>query len=109
MEVEVCYAERDRVWRVTVALAPGATIAEAIERSRIATSLTHDVDGLDVAVFGRRATRATLLVDGDRVELLRPLVVDPKEARRRRAAKKRHAKSAPSVTGSTAKPGPAAC
>jgi putative ubiquitin-RnfH superfamily antitoxin RatB of RatAB toxin-antitoxin module len=44
---------------------------------------------LSFAVFGRRATTATPLHDGDRVELLRPLLVDPKEARHRRVAKKR--------------------
>ena len=38
-----------------------------------------------MAVFGRRVSDATILHDGDRLELLRALVIDPKQARRRRA------------------------
>ena len=41
------------------------------------------------AVFGVLADRSTVLREGDRVELLRPLQVDPKEARRRRALRQR--------------------
>lgn len=87
MRIEVCYAEPDRVLRRFVSLAPGATVAEALRRADVA-SWPLDLDRLGLAVFGRRATMDTVLEDHDRVELLRPLIVDPKEARRRRAAKK---------------------
>lgn len=40
-----------------------------------------------VAVFGERATHDRRLADGDRIEMLRPLVADPKDSRRRRAAR----------------------
>ena len=47
------------------------------------------LDGIDgYAVFGRRVAADAPLRDGDRVELLRPLRMDPKEARRRRAARR---------------------
>ena len=45
-------------------------------------------DALGLAVFGRAVALDALLDDGDRVEVLRPLTVDPKEARRRRARKR---------------------
>ena len=48
----------------------------------------NDADCAGVAVFGLRATPGQRLVDGDRVEVLRVLQADPKEARRRRAARR---------------------
>ena len=59
-----------------------STIADALEASGF------DQTGVDgYAVFGERARIDDVLREGDRVELLRPLQVDPKEARRRRALK----------------------
>ena len=46
------------------------------------------VDVAGVAIFGERVERDARLHDGDRVELLRPLLIDPKDARRRRARPK---------------------
>ncbi len=88
MDVEVCYATRTEATRVVVELDDGATVGEAVARSGIVARLGLDPETLAFAVFGRRATPQTRLRDRDRVELLRPLVVDPMEARRRRAAKK---------------------
>jgi len=70
--------------RVALELPDGARVADALRRS-----------GLDapelagIAVYGERVALDTLLHDGDRVELLRPLSVDPKQARRRRALAQR--------------------
>ena len=91
MKVEVCYAEADRATRIALTLAPGATVGDAVRESRIVATLALDATRLTFAVFGRRATPATVLDDGDRVELLRPLRVDPQEARRRRVEKKNRA------------------
>ncbi len=63
-------------------LEEGATVADAVRLADLAPAA--EVAG--VAVFGAIARPAQRLHEGDRVELLRPLVVDPKEARRRRAA-----------------------
>ncbi len=60
----------------------GATLGDALARAGWNTR--QDVAGH--AIHGRRATLDTQLVEGDRVELLRALELDPKEARRRRAA-----------------------
>lgn len=61
-------------------LADGATVADAVAASGVS------LDGIaGYAVFGMRVDMAAALHEGDRVELLRPLSMDPKEARRRRA------------------------
>ena len=66
----------------TLLLPEGATVAAAL------AACGFDPGAIaGYAVFGERVTTATVLRDGDRLELLRPLLVDPKEARRRRAAK----------------------
>ena len=70
---------------VALELAEGACVADALD----AAALDPAGEASGVAVFGVNATPATLLRDGDRVELLRPLLIDPKEARRRRALKPR--------------------
>jgi len=81
ISVEVVLAWPDRVASRQVQLPDGATVADAI----VAAAL----DGSDacpaVAVHGLLARPLQLLRDGDRVELLRPLLADPKDNRRRRA------------------------
>ena len=86
LRVEVVYALPDRCWRVAVTLPPGACVADALA----AADLPARVPGLApdasmLAVFGRTATLDTALHEGDRVEVLRPLLADPKDARRERA------------------------
>jgi putative ubiquitin-RnfH superfamily antitoxin RatB of RatAB toxin-antitoxin module len=69
---------------VTVELPEGATVRDAVAASGLPLT---GIDGQ--AVFGVRADADATLREGDRVELLRPLMLDPKEARRRRAARSR--------------------
>jgi putative ubiquitin-RnfH superfamily antitoxin RatB of RatAB toxin-antitoxin module len=84
VQVEVVLALPRAHASVVVELPPGARVADAV----VACGLP--MEGIDgYAVFGERVTAATLLSAGDRVELLRPLQADPKDARRRRAARKR--------------------
>jgi len=71
---------------VAVSLAPGATVADAVAASGLIERHSIDRRALRTAVFGRLVDGAVALRAGDRVELLRPLAVDPKEARRLRAA-----------------------
>ncbi len=67
---------------VILDLSDAATVADAVAASGL------DLAGLDgYALFGERVTANVMLCDGDRLELLRPLQIDPKEARRRRALK----------------------
>lgn len=88
VNVEVCYVGAAGPVRVALSIPDDASLAEAVAQSDIVRRCGLDGADLIYAVFGRRATGVTRLHDGDRVELLRPLLVDPKEARRRRVAKK---------------------
>jgi putative ubiquitin-RnfH superfamily antitoxin RatB of RatAB toxin-antitoxin module len=83
LRVSVVYAESSRQWVRELSLAPGATVADAV---RCAGLLPAERD-VRFGIFGRMVDAATLLRDGDRVEIYRPLKVDPKEARRNRAKK----------------------
>ena len=82
MRIEVIQAWPRRHEVLLLELPAGATVADALAAGNLHPSM---VDGY--AVYGERATADTTLRDGDRVELLRPLLMDPKEARRRRALK----------------------
>ena len=87
--VTVVYALPDRATEIEVRVKAGATVAEAIERSDIASRLPRvDLASAPVGVFGKRVRRDTPLAAGDRVEIYRPLTIDPKAARRRRASLK---------------------
>ncbi|WP_026816170.1 RnfH family protein [Arenimonas composti] len=86
MRVEIVYALPDRCARVEVTLPAGATVADALRAANLAETMPEaEVDPARLAVYGRLATAEAALHDGDRIELLRPLRVDPKQARRRRA------------------------
>jgi putative ubiquitin-RnfH superfamily antitoxin RatB of RatAB toxin-antitoxin module len=87
MRVEIVYAVRDAADVVTVQLQAGATVRDAIAASGIADR--HPGVALDaLGVHGRRVSADTRLADGDRVEIYRPLLLDPKERRRQRAARR---------------------
>ena len=81
MRVEVVMAWPRRHQTCQLELRPGSTIADALES--IEWARLPEVTGY--AIFGVNAEDSTVLQEGDRVELLRRLQVDPKEARRRRA------------------------
>jgi len=85
--VSVVYALLERATEIELTLPSGATVADALEKSGL-TDLHPEIDPMrcPVGVFGRRVQRHRVLADGDRVEVYRPLVAEPKEARRRRAA-----------------------
>lgn len=83
MKVEVVIAWPRCHEAVNVELDPGATVADAVAAAGWAGR--EGVEGY--AVFGVNAGTTTCLVQGDRVELLRSLQIDPKEARRRRASR----------------------
>ncbi len=87
MTVEVAWARPERQVIIPVEVAEGATIGEAITRSGILERFPEiDLEYNRVGIFGRLQTLATVLRAGDRVEIYRPLIADPKEVRRRRAA-----------------------
>ena len=90
MKVEVVFALPGREFSACVTLPDGADVAAAVEAAQ-ATGAFEEADlslSVAVAVFGEVVGRDRRLDDGDRVELLRPLEHDPKDARRQRAREK---------------------
>ena len=87
MRVHVAYVAPGVERLVAVDVAAGATVADAVRASGIAVSGDVPPDRV-YAIFGQRADADTPLRDGDRVDITRPLVCDPKRVRRERAARR---------------------
>jgi len=86
VKVSVAYASPGVELLVDVDVEAGASVRDALERSGILARLGTDAGRLAYALHGRRVTMDAVVAEGDRVELLRPLVADAKTARRQRAA-----------------------
>ena len=90
MKVEVVYALPAVADAVSVSVPAGATVRDAVLASGVLER--HPEINLETqafGIFGQRAPLDARLSPGDRVEVYRALAIDPKEARRRRAARKR--------------------
>ena len=93
LRVTVVYATPEETWERTVVLAVGATLADAVAASGVLEAHAElQARELDLGVYNRSRPGAHPLRDGDRVEIYRPLTVDPKEARRVRAEVRRRRK-----------------
>lgn len=89
IRVEVVYALPDKASSVTLQLEDNATLGQAVTQSGLLEKFPEiDLARNKVGVFSKPGTPGTHLKEGDRVEIYRPLRVDPKEARRRRVKKK---------------------
>ena len=84
MRIEVVYARPDAAEVRAVDLPAGATVRDALAVCGFQLEPTQSV-----GVFGKRVPLDQRLAPGDRVEIYRPLLIDPKEARRQRAARKK--------------------
>ena len=86
MSVEVAYASVTRQGVVALNVTVGSTIQEVIMLSGVLAEFPEiDLDRQKVGIFGKRKALSDLVCDGDRVEIYRPLTIDPKEARRTKA------------------------
>lgn len=93
--VEVAYALPHKQKIIALLVEPGTTALEAVKRSRITdhfpdldiTSTKMGIFGQSLGTKGLDSADKHILHAGDRVEIYRPLAVDPKETRRRRAGK----------------------
>ena len=86
----VAYATRERQYLWAVDVSPDATIAEAIEAARqLADEPDVPWDTAPVGIFGEPRERSDLPIEGDRVELYRPLANDPRDRRRASVQKQR--------------------
>ncbi|MNZ50693.1 RnfH family protein [Pseudomonas alkylphenolica] len=90
LRVEVVYATAEQQWLLAVDVAPGTTLREAVRLSGIAEQVPGlDVDACPLGIFGKVVNEAAqqAVAEGDRIELYRPLLIDPKEVRKQRADK----------------------
>jgi putative ubiquitin-RnfH superfamily antitoxin RatB of RatAB toxin-antitoxin module len=88
MRIEVVYALAEKQELAALDLPPGSTVLDAVRASGLLQRLPH-IELDRVGVWGRPVKPDTPLRDRDRVEIYRPLIADPKEVRRKRAAGKR--------------------
>jgi uncharacterized protein len=87
IRVEVVYARPERQEVVKLGLPPGSTAGQAIEASGLLARFPEiDLTKNKLGVFAKLAKLDTALRDRDRVEIYRPLIADPKEVRKQRAA-----------------------
>jgi putative ubiquitin-RnfH superfamily antitoxin RatB of RatAB toxin-antitoxin module len=84
MRVEVVYALPGGEDTVILSLAPGATASDAVAASGLGDR-HPEIGRCKLGICGKVVAPGARLAEGDRVEVYRPLLVDPKEARRRRA------------------------
>lgn len=87
MNIEVVYGHKDRQLLLAIEVEPSICVEEAIKQSGI----LQQFDDIDLAInkvgiFGKLTKLNASLKEGDRIEIYRPLLADPKEVRRRRAA-----------------------
>ncbi len=85
--VEVAYALPEKQLIIPVQVAPETTAHEAIKASGIMVKFPEiDLENTQIGIFGKLTTPKTTLKQLDRIEIYRPLIADPKEVRRQRAA-----------------------
>jgi len=88
ISVEVAYATPGKQLILKINVLPNSTVEDAILASTILEKFPEiDLQKNEVGVFGKRVKLTTRLKDKDRVEIYRPLLIDPMEARRLRAKK----------------------
>lgn len=87
IQIEVTYAKPDRQDVMSVKLPEGSTIQQAIEASGLLQRNPEiDVAKAKVGIYGKLSKMDTVVRARDRVEIYRPLIADPKEVRKQRAA-----------------------
>ncbi|HXH55311.1 MAG TPA: RnfH family protein [Gammaproteobacteria bacterium] len=88
--VEIAYAETEKQVLIRLSVPIGATVLEAITASTVLSQFPHLAGAgalsNSVGIFGKISTLETVLKAGDRVEIYRDLMIDPKEGRRLKAA-----------------------
>lgn len=100
IRVEVVYALPQQQTVLSLRVTPEQTVRQIIEQSGVLQQYPEiDLDNNMVGVFGRQVKLEQSVRDGDRIEIYRPLLADPKEIRRRRAEQAKEEGRADKVTG----------
>lgn len=93
ISVEVAYALPQKQEVLSLKIRSGALVSEAIERSGILRDFPEiDLANAKVGIYGKQVKLDAVLKDKDRIEIYRPLIADPKEIRRKRAAEGKEVK-----------------
>jgi hypothetical protein len=105
INIEVAYALPTKQTIVDIAIKEGATVEDAIKASNILEQFPDiELNSTKVGIWSRVVKLRDTLIDGDRIEIYRPLIADPKEIRKRRAEKAKEEGRADKITGG--KPNP---
>lgn len=100
IRVEVVYALPQQQTVLSLRVTPEQTVRQIIEQSGVLQQYPEiDLGSNMVGVFGRQVKLEQSVHDGDRIEIYRPLLADPKEIRRRRAEQAKEEGRADKVTG----------
>ena len=84
--IEIAYAMPGKQTILSLTVMPGTTAGEAIEQSDIKDEFPEmKIDPAGIGIFSRKVALDHVLREGDRIEIYRPLIADPKEVRRERA------------------------
>lgn len=87
IHVEVTYARPERQKIIALDVPEGTTLIDAVKTSGIVNDFPEiDLAQAKMGIFSKARTPDTVLREGDRVEIYRPLIADPKEVRKQRAA-----------------------
>ena len=92
IKISLCYAPNPQPILRVMEVDAGTTIGQAIEQSGILEEAPEiNLVTMPVGIYGKKKTLETVLQPRDRIEIYRPLIADPKDARRRRAKKDKQA------------------
>jgi putative ubiquitin-RnfH superfamily antitoxin RatB of RatAB toxin-antitoxin module len=92
VHVELIFVDADQIpFHSTLSLKLGATVLDALTDAKV-YQIHPETKNLPVGIYAKLVTLDTVLKDGDRIEIYRPLTIDPKEKRRRLARLKKHKK-----------------
>jgi putative ubiquitin-RnfH superfamily antitoxin RatB of RatAB toxin-antitoxin module len=84
MNIGVCYADADRQLWLRMEMPDGSSVEQAIQRSGILQRFPEiDLTTQKVGVYGRLVKLDSTVKDGDRIEIYRPIIADPRTVRRR--------------------------
>ena len=83
--VEVAYALAERQVILSIEIEAGSTAEQAVQQSGVLNTFPDiDLGKNKLGIFGKLAKKDAILKSGDRIEIYRPLIADPKEVRRKR-------------------------
>lgn len=100
LNTEVAYALPGKQSIIEVAIAEGSTVKEVIDASKIIEQYPEiNLDEAKVGIWSKVVKLTSTVSDGDRIEIYRPLIADPKEVRKKRAERAKQEGRADKVTG----------